>query len=124
MTRKEARTAAEVLDAFARGKELEWCNDTGVWLPVVNPTFNFNDNKYRIKEEPKYRSFKDKEECWAEMQKHSPFGWIRNGDYYQNICGLTTVAVHLDTYIDGFSYKVAFNKFTFIDGTPFGIKEE
>ena len=32
---------------------------------------------YRIKPEVKYRSFKDKKECWAEMQKHQPFGWLK-----------------------------------------------
>ena len=27
-------------------------------------------------DEPKYRPFKNAEECWQEMQKHQPFGWI------------------------------------------------
>lgn len=33
--------------------------------------------EYRIKPEPKYRPFKDAEECWNEMQKHQPFGWTK-----------------------------------------------
>ena len=28
------------------------------------------------KKEPTYLPFKNKEECWAEMQKHQPFGWV------------------------------------------------
>ena len=73
MTREEARKAAEILDAFANGKELEWCNNMGIWSPVVNPTFNFNDNKYRIKEEKKYRPFKNKEECLNLSEKSRNF---------------------------------------------------
>ena len=26
-------------------------------------------------DEPKYRPFRDKNECWDEMLKHQPFGW-------------------------------------------------
>ena len=127
MTREEARKAAKVLEAFARGKELEWCNDTGVWLPAVNPTFNFNDNKYRIKEEPKYRPFKDKEECWNEIQKHSPFGWVKTKhntygliSYIRTLNNIEEVMINVASY----DFKEAFDVFTFIDGTPFGIKEE
>ena len=28
--------------------------------------------------EPSYRPFKSQEECWNEMQKHQPFGWIKS----------------------------------------------
>lgn len=123
MTQEEARKAAEILDAFANGKELEWCNNMGVWLPVVNPTFNFNDNKYRIKEEQKYRPFKNKEECLEEMMKHQPFGWVKKSDnVYYNI--YTVSAIGIEIYDNPMFYNEAFKECIFIDGVPFGIKEE
>ena len=37
-----------------------------------------NSQDYRIKPETKYRPFKDAEECFEEMKKHQPFGWIKD----------------------------------------------
>lgn len=67
--------------------------------------------------EPSYRPFKDKDECWNEMQKHQPFGWFRHkhNGYYEPI----RVDISNDT-----SFKVLFNTYNFADGTPFGIKED
>lgn len=67
--------------------------------------------------EPSYRPFKTKEECWNEMLKHQPFGWLcqKCDGYY--------VPIRFDIYEDtAFTYW--FNKYNFADGTPFGIKEE
>lgn len=68
------------------------------------------------KKEPAYRPFKDKEECWAEMQKHQPFGWIK----YKSDEALTCLAA-ID---NGTDFIRAYEKVTFADGTPFGIKGE
>lgn len=80
---------------------------------------------YRIKPEPKYRPFKNAEECWAEMQKHQPFGWVkdRNGSKFviENVDSRGFVGV----YDDGTcSFKEVFENRTFADGTPFGVKVE
>ena len=68
MTREEARKAAEVMMAYAEGKEIEhfdeYIND---WDKVDDPKFNWGIDVYRIKKEPTYRPFKNKEECWAEI---------------------------------------------------------
>jgi hypothetical protein len=82
---------------------------------------------YRIKPEPKYRPFKDAEECWQEMQKHQPFGWIKCKEGYFNI-------VYVDDYYVGLSdkdnssillaSKNSYQDDTFADGTPFGVKVE
>lgn len=82
---------------------------------------------YRIKPEPKYRPFKDAEECWQEMQKHQPFGWIKCKEGYFNI-------VYVDDYYVGLAdkdnssillaSKNSYQDNTFADGTPFGVKVE
>lgn len=128
MTKEEARKAAEVMMAYADGKEIEFrrkkaenwrlCQEKGVLF------FNWQDSEYRIKKEPTYRPFKNKEECWEEMLKHQPFGWIRNGVYYQLIRNINNAFIYVDDFVMGFNYEEALCNFTFIDGTPFGIKEE
>lgn len=74
--------------------------------------------------EPTYRPFKDAEECWQEMLKHQPFGWLKRGTYYQNIIAVDGTYIYMETLSPTFNYKEALEEFTFADGTPFGIKEE
>lgn len=128
MTKEEARKAAEVMMAYADGKEIEFktkkaenwrlCEERGVLF------FNWQDSEYRIKKEPTYRPFKNAKECWEEMLKHQPFGWIRNGKYYQLIRNVNNASIYVDYFVKEFNYKEALGEFIFIDGTPFGIKEE
>ena len=120
MTREEARKAAEVMLAYANGKQIEYKVHGGEEWRSINeldtPLFDWNSTKYRIKKEPIYRPFKNKEECWAEMQKHQPFGWIK----YKSNKALTIIAA-IDNGID---FIRAYEKITFADGKPFGIKED
>lgn len=80
--------------------------------------------------ESDYRPFKSKEECWAEMMKHTPFGWVfsENKEALAFIYFICTTYIHVhDGYsINGrtFNYEEMFDKYTFADGTPFGIKKE
>ena len=84
---------------------------------------------YRIKPEPKYRPFKDEKECWTEMQKHQPVGWVKqiNGKGIEVCihCGVIKGDWIL-TAVDevSFPFDGMYNNYTFVDGTPFGIKEE
>ena len=66
--------------------------------------------------EPDYRPFKNAEECWQEMLKHEPFGWVivSSLNEYRFI---RTVGKDLD-------YTLMFDIYIFTDGTPFGVKEE
>ena len=79
MTREEAKKLLPIIKAFSEGKEIE-----GIYKGIKSPWFKVEDmvfdggTKYRIKPEPAYRPFKDAEECWAEMQKHQPFGWVKS----------------------------------------------
>ena len=77
MTREEAKEMLPFIQAYAEGKEIEHSLDGRRWSETRYPSWNPN-LIYRIKPEPKYRAFKNQEECWNEMLKHQPFGWLRN----------------------------------------------
>lgn len=74
-------------------------------------------------DEPEYRPFKNADECWEEMKKHRLFGWLKSksGDY-KVINSVNFARINSNDYY--YTYKQAFDIFTFIDGTPFGVKEE
>ena len=80
MDRNQAKVFYPILQAFAEGKEIEYRTKgfNEKWKKVTQiPELSFKSFEYRIKPEPKYRSFVNAEECWKEMQKHQPFGWIK-----------------------------------------------
>ena len=114
MERKNTKELLPIITTFAEGKEIQFFH-RGAWNDVPNPKFDEEPYLYRIKPEPKYRPFKTKEECWNEMQKHRPFGWIMDRD--KNYTSISSMNNRRD-----FSYM--FNNFIFADGLPFGIKEE
>lgn len=75
--------------------------------------------------EPKYRPFKDDEECWNEMQNHQPFGWIKSEHGYYQVIGVRdNNDVCFSITGDFWKFGYVFDSYTFADGTPFGIKEE
>ena len=121
MTREEAKELLPIIQAWAEGKNIQFLSD-GEWHDINQADFTCYPDKYRIKPELKYRPFNSKEECWEEMKKHKPFGWVKSNsnDLYSiasiNCEGITTFAYY--------RFLESFEKFTFIDGTPFGIKEE
>lgn len=144
MTREEARKAAEVMSAYAEGKDVEYkevYNGDKLWhSPIGNdPVFDWYHNDYRIKKEPTYRPFRSKEECWQEMNKHQPFGWLKLDDMYINIVCVHSVDKKIELSPENLkfeddvpfdiermfmSFERTFNEYLFADGTPFGIKEE
>lgn len=86
-------------------------------------SFAGNPDSYRIKPEPKYRPFANAEECWQEMQKHKPFGWVKekHSNRYSLITEVNGLSIKVKEgclFTDGVKY------YTFANGTPFGIKEE
>ena len=126
MTREEAKELLPIIQAFAEGKVIEYCNN-GNWVEQEN--FGFMDNvwNYRIKSKSKYRPFKNAEECWQEMQKHQPFGWVKINEEYTNITKLD--CKDSSFFAKGLWYQiyrdnVSKNNITFVDGTPFGVKVE
>ena len=129
MNRQEAKKLLPIIQAFAEGKKIEVRvgNDNWTETDEVYGGRN-NDYDYRIKTEPKYRPFKDAEECWQEMQKHQPFGWLKDkkDDHYILITAISNTDVDQITSNGNISWMFcSISKFyTFADGTPFGIKEE
>ncbi len=115
MTKEDARKAAEVMLAYADGKEIEQKWD-GQWVKNKKPKFNWGFDNYRIKPQPTYRPFKTAEECWQEMQKHQPLGWIKMKGESNYSC----IVEVLDTN----NFHSDFNDYTFADGEPFGVKED
>ena len=131
MTREEMKELLPIIQEWVEGKTLEYYNtDTGEW-EVVTKTIFINSNKYRIKQEPKYRPFKTKEECWNEMLKHQPFGWLKSLNDESPICvgrvswveSFEKVMITFSTNeLMPFSSYSVFEGYTFADGTPFGVK--
>ena len=132
MDRNEARKAAEIMLAYADGKEIEWCQKgcDDDWRSIVIAHFDWDSNCYRIKPEPTYNPFKDAEECWQEMQKHQPFGWLQGKEcksskhYILSVGEDGVVTTDYESDIRYLSYETTGPNCTFADGTPFGIKEE
>ena len=131
MTIKEIRDAAKVMEAYANGKKIQFLDEYNNWIDVTNPTFNWSIYIYRVKPEPKYRPFKNQEECWNEMHKHSNFGWIKGnitGEYKQivRIYNYNAELIFNIGYNGSADYspEMMFSSYTFTDDTPFGIKEE
>ena len=124
MNRNQAKELMPIIQAFAEGKAIESrCikGDKSLWYDDEDPSFD-DDLEYRIKPEPTYRPFKDAEECWLEMQKHQPFGWVKSTLFkdFDLVQRVTTLYVEINREI--IDYKDALDKFTFADGTNFGVK--
>ena len=127
MTREEIKRRAELYSALAEGKTIQILNMEGNWVDVEVKKLNYIPEtlKFRIKPEPKYRPFKTHGECWNEMLKHQPFGWVRSKKCKALLWNVTSINKDDITIIcDYYKFHRAFECFEFTDGTPFGIKEE
>ena len=128
MGRNEAKQLLPIIQAYAEGKVIESrCikGDTSLWYDDKDPSFD-GDFEYRIKPEPKFRPFKDAEECWAEMQKHQPFGWVKDKETPKFLVCKALGNLLFFIGIEGkpYNYKEVLRDYTFADGTPFGVKDE
>ena len=112
--------------AFAEGKTIQVrINNDSSWTDLLDDKLEISNlYEYRIKPEPKYRPFKSQEECWQEMLKHQPFGWVKeiSCEMLYLINGISNISIVIMEDIN--SFKEAMNIYEFKDGTPFGIKEE
>ena len=123
MTREEVKDLLPILQAFAEGKQIQKLS-SGFWVDI-DSFYSNNTGPYRIKPSPKYRPFANAEECWQEMQKHQPFGWVKDKDD-----GHYVFISYIDTR-DGISFSRSGNwsfadvdkYYIFADGSVFGIEE-
>lgn len=128
MTREEAKILLPIIQAFAEGKTIQIRkHGEESYYDSTNSKLNFDLGyySYRVKPETKYRPFKDADECWQEMLKHEPFGWVKEKE--RNV--RTQIGFMHTKGIQGTSggssnYKAFFDCFRFADGAPFGILEE
>lgn len=135
MTREEVKQLLPIFVAFAEGKVIEcrtkpsalrkgW-RDINDWVEIEDIAY-WSNVEYRIKPESelKYRPFKDAEECWKEMQKHQPFGWVnekeRNVRTEINYIHNEGVMFSCGSVL----FERMFDIYTFADDTPFGVKVE
>ena len=133
MKRENVKKNIGIISAFADGKTIQILNERGEWVDLTEREglpigiLEEEPNNFRTKPEPKYRPFKDAEECWQEMLKHQPFGWVKGDKCFYNIVSVSNIDVSManvsgDIIILNFSDVMEDN--TFADGTPFGVKVE
>lgn len=138
MTIEETKERIAVMQAYVDGKQIQGMCSNGKWVYVPEPSWSINE-KFRVKPRSKYRPFKDADECWQEMLKHEPFGWVKEKDNKPSyrllacisenneapVCFASYGSVNRGVVIHSSSqFGKMFNAFTFADGAPFGVKEE
>ena len=132
MNRNQAKEFYPILQAYAEGKVIEsrtkpsTVKGTDIpndWTEMKEIEF-WNNTEYRVKPEQKYRPFRDAKECWQEMQKHQPFGWVKSTLFKDLALVKRVTTLYVEINRDIIDYKDALEKFTFADGTPFGVKVE
>lgn len=117
MTKEKIKKFMPLMQAMLEGKTIQcYCKLNKDWIDIDEIFIGNDISLYRIKPEPKYRPFKNAEECWTEMQKHQPFGWVK----YQYKKSYTLFY----NVNDNCDFEADFLDVTFVDGTPFGIKYE
>ena len=134
MDRNQAKEFFHIMQAFADGKAIECrtkpsaVKGTSVpndWTEMKEIEY-WNNTEYRIKPEVKFRPFANVEECWTEMKKHQPFGWVRDkkDGYYVLITAVDNGDYMSLSGNSGWSFYSLMKDYTFADGIPFGVKVE
>ena len=125
MNREQAKKLLPIIQAFAKGRPIEYQDSYEKWVESDIMAFDLSPENYRIKREPKYRPFANAEECWQEMKKHEPSGWLKHktDDVYSFICKVEEDRCYFAVNVY-WAFDTILEKYTFADGTPFGIKEE
>ena len=127
----EIQRLLPIFQAMAEGKTIQTSNGND-WIDIdgdydglnLDSLIEFQDC-FRIKPETKYRPFMNAEECWQEMQKHQPFGWVKAGESIRRLITLVDVdRIQIGNQNLNWTYAQVFKKFIFMDGQPFGVKVE
>lgn len=121
----------DIISAFTEGKTIQYKTVTGVWCDLTESeglpmgTLEEEPNNFRVKPEPKYRHFANAEECWQEMIRHEPFGWVKSKHTQSKFaCKIVGKCIVIGIENDAYTYDETFDNYTFTDGLPFGIKVE
>lgn len=128
MDRNQAKEFYPILQAYAEGKVIEsrtkpsFIEGTDVpndWTEMKVIEF-WGNIEYRIKPEPKFRPFNNKEECWKEMLQHNPLGWFKDKKAKE----FFTLNCISDKDPKIKTYEYLFNDCIFMDGSICGVKVE
>ena len=127
MRREYTADCIKVMQAYVEGKQIQYKDDE-VWIDIEDPDWDWHNWEYRVNPESNYRPFINTEECWQEMQKHQPFGWLKDKEdgHYSMVTTVDATEGEKHISISGdniWSLDGTMSTFTFADGTPFGIKE-
>lgn len=134
MDRNQAKEFYPILQAFAEGKVIECRTKPNAvegtdipndWTEMKEIEF-WENTEYRIKPEPKYRPFKDAEECWTEMLRHEPFGWVKDKETHKFlVCkAIGNILFFIGIEDKPYNYNEVLRDYTFADDVPFGVKVE
>ena len=134
MNREKAKSFLPLIQALAEGKTIQMLDENNNWTDSLFMNVEYNSPKiYRIKPDPKYRPFNSARECWEEMQKHQPFGWLKPVNKCTNKAKAINISsiecddeypIQFTNDYGDYSFEYLYKEFTFMDGTPFGIIEE
>ena len=133
MTKEDIKKFMPLMQAMLEGKTIQRHLDDMGWVYTDKIFVGDGVSLYRIKPEPRYRPFKTQEECWQEMLKHQPFGWLKSKKDGRFRCigevswsdEFETVCIALSTNLSSSrSADSVFEEYTFADGAPFGVIEE
>lgn len=128
----EIQRLLPIFQAMADGKTIQFAANGNSWIDIDGDeeglfldTLIATPQRYRIKPESKFRPFANAEECWAEMQKHQPFGWVKNKESQALfVCKAIGKLIAIGFDDTPYTYKHPFDTYTFADGLPFGVKIE
>lgn len=130
MNRQQVKELLPIIQAYAEGKQIEIKTKEGKsWSTLEEDDIQYLDFKkcdFRINPEPKYRPFKDAQECLEEMKKHIPFGWVKDkySFYPIEMIGTNFSKGWIKCYGIWMAPEQIFKNATFLDDTPFGVKIE
>lgn len=123
----------EVMKAYTEGKKIQvreigaehWSN----WILSLEPDWNWFSCEYRIKPENKYRPYKDTDEMIEDFKRRAeiatnkmslPWIWIKSKkDGYRFL-----LSVFGAVAVDGITFSDLLDEYTYLDGSPCGMKEE
>lgn len=125
-------TMTELMKAYENGATIQCRIDGNVWIDLSDPKFDLPANNYRVK--PQFRPFKDVAELTATWEKMMglkvrpntmPLIWVKSEGVAEFIASFDEdEEISLSYHTSPKSLERMLNDVTFLDGTPFGVKEE
>lgn len=133
----------EVKLAWKQGKQIQTrvTNSRGDWVDLDNPNWEFVGYDYRVKPEKKWRPFNSMEElrqAWStkltgrtdlvlDYDLTEPMIWVRSKSNTTSTYMITHYCGNMgEIYLCGYlnmGLVQLFDDYTFLDGTPCGVKE-